>query len=621
MIAARSRPVGLLATIAVLAAWVNPAHGFDPRKYMAPNELRRGMKGFGRTVLKGVEITRFEVEVLGVMRNVYYARQDVILIRCSGAGLEHSGIISGMSGSPVYITDGEGENPRMIGAVAFGWTFNKDPICGVQPITQMLGIEGVSTTQPATTRSGAASVLRWREWLRVPGDECRFAAVFGPGPQPLAAAETPADPGGLGLRPLVAPIMVSGASPQTMSFLRDRLKDSGFEPVPSGGFGGGEEFGEVRLEPGSVLCVPLMRGDIHMDALGTCTEVIGDQVLGFGHAFFADGAVEMPMATGAVHTVIPSVLTSRKIGAAIETVGTLVRDENTGIFGRTGPTPRMIPCHVRVREPGRECEYRYECLQHQFFTPMLFGAAVYESLMAHQGLPLEHTLRYTIETAFEDLGTFRSSNIASQSGASAVAGDAMMPVAALLDNDFGKARVERMSVEIAVEPKAHAATIERAELARNRVKPGETLDVQVQWRPFRESLVTQSYTLKVPDDLPEGTYTLTVCSSRGHVMALQNEKPYLFRAESMKDMLDAMNFVARFRDDRVFLRLSLPTGGLSVGRDALPEMPSFRRRILADSKRTDVGQYTDALVVEYPAPFTVSGARSFTVQVDRKADQ
>ncbi|MGB9625679.1 MAG: hypothetical protein ACPMAQ_12555, partial [Phycisphaerae bacterium] len=151
-----------------LAAWVvlaapgllRASEASDRARYMGVDELRPGMKGFGRTVLSGTQIVTFDAEIVSVMRNAFFAGQDVILVRCKGAGLEHSGIIGGMSGSPVYITDENGRNPRMIGAVAFGWTFNKDPICGVQPIYQMLAIEGVSATQPATRPSasqGAAS--------------------------------------------------------------------------------------------------------------------------------------------------------------------------------------------------------------------------------------------------------------------------------------------------------------------------------------------------------------------------------------------------------------------------------------------------------------------------------
>ena len=111
----------------------------DRSRYLSPDELRPGMKGVGRTVMSGTQIDTFELEVISVMHNAYYAKQDMVLIRCSGLNLEHSGIIGGMSGSPCYIRDESGKE-RLFGAVAFGWTFNKDPICGVQPITQMMDI-------------------------------------------------------------------------------------------------------------------------------------------------------------------------------------------------------------------------------------------------------------------------------------------------------------------------------------------------------------------------------------------------------------------------------------------------------------------------------------------------
>jgi hypothetical protein len=591
------------------------AEAFDPAKYMPVSELRSGMKGFGRTVLAGTEIVTFDAEVISVMHNAFNAKQDVILVRCKGMGLEHSGIIAGMSGSPVYITDDKGQNPRMIGAVAYGWTFNKDPICGVQPIYQMLAIQGVSTTQPATDRSSASardripggtpgvsgeassrSSPRRRLQTLEPLSKGRFSTLFSAGPEMTAAAETGPAPDVAGLQPLATPIMVTGASRQTLGFLREGLEGSGFEPVLSGGFGGPDAGEKARLEPGSVFCVPLMQGDMQMTALGTCTDVIGEKALAFGHAFFADGEVELPMAAGAVHTVIPSVMRSIKIGTALNTVGTLVADEQTGIFGKVGPAPAMVPCEVLVRHPNRTDEFHYDCIQQPFFTPLLFSETVLNSVSDHANLPKEHTLRYSIEVAFKDLGVFRSSNITSQGGELPIAMEVSAPARALMNNQFGKAKADRVKVEISVEPVARLGTIERAEIARDCVKPGATLEVFVWWRQFRAPTLTKSYTFKLPDDIPEGSYDLTVCSSEEHVRALRAERPYFFRVESMKQMLEAMNFLAKFQDDRLYLRLSLPTGGMSLGRDNLPDLPSFRRRILADSKRTDVARYTDALV-------------------------
>jgi hypothetical protein len=327
--------VGLLVLVWVLPAWGEVDH----TRYMSPDELRPGMKGYGRTVMSGTKIEKFDVEVIAVMRNAYYAKQDVILVRCAGLNLEHSGIIGGMSGSPCYIRDDQGKE-RMIGAVAYGWQFNKDPICGVQPITQMLPISDVrdprngppgnptanqdkkSTKNDRPTEVSHGSGVDMGELMATWCDEAvakgsRFSifnddivkAHTGPSSQPAESEQ---------MAPLNMPVMVSGIREQTMSVLKKRFQKAGMEPVVSGAAGAYDKAkaGEVKLEPGSVLCIPFMTGDIMMEGLGTCTEVFGDRILGFGHSMFGDGSVELPISTGIVHTVIPSVMRSKRLMAA-----------------------------------------------------------------------------------------------------------------------------------------------------------------------------------------------------------------------------------------------------------------------------------------------------------------
>ncbi|MBN1491701.1 MAG: hypothetical protein JXA69_17440 [Phycisphaerae bacterium] len=616
----------LAVAVAIVAGLLSPrpatAQDLDLDKYMPVDELRRGMTGFARTVLAGTEISTFDVEVVSVMRNAFASNQDVILVRCKGAAVEHSGIARGMSGSPVYITDSAGRNPRMIGAIAYGWSFNKDALGGVQPIAQMLAIEKVAGANVGEAgKSESKQAWRVPQRPRIAPEDNRFGAILQgrlaeSAAPPAMPAATASD-----LCPLRTPVMTLGASPHTLTFMREQFEGSGLEPVASGASGDPGDFTDAKLEPGATLCVPIMQGDRSMAALGTCTEVIGDRVLAFGHSFYAEGSIELPMATGGIHTIVPSLMTSFKLGASANTVGTLVRDEYTGIYGRLGRGPAMIPCQVRVQEAGEEHTYNYELVHHEFLTPRMLGVALFESLFARRELPKEHTLRYTIDITFENLGAFRSANITSQRGAYGIAADATMPASMLMENEFGHARIERASMTVTVEPTARVAQLERAVLARDRVKPGETIEVQVWWRRFRADPVASTYTLELPDDLPDGDYELTVCSARAHVAALAREKPYLFRVDSMAQILEAMNLVAGFADDRVFLRLALRDGGLSVGKDVLPDLPSFRQRILADAKRSDVERYKEALVVEHPAPFTVDGSRSFTVKVDKQADQ
>src|SRR6516162_3573115 len=104
--------------------------GPKPDSYWQIDDLRAGMKGQGRTVMKGTKIESFDAEVLGILKNTSPGR-DMILCRLSGLNLEKTGVIAGMSGSPIYI-DG-----KLLGAVAYAWPFGKEPIAGITPFCQM----------------------------------------------------------------------------------------------------------------------------------------------------------------------------------------------------------------------------------------------------------------------------------------------------------------------------------------------------------------------------------------------------------------------------------------------------------------------------------------------------
>lgn len=626
----------------VLAIWTaGPALAeIDRSRYISPDELRPGMKGFGRTVLSGAKIDTFQVEVVAVMKNAYYAKQDVILVRCSGLNLEHSGIIGGMSGSPCYIVDEvTGGEPRMMGAVAYGWTFNKDPICGVQPITQMLSIPELRAPKPLATRpahaaepqasaSGGGGMDLGEMVARVwsdPIDEASCFSVLNDDIKRINGGKPRTEPMAGQLQPLSVPVMVSGASERTMSLMRSQLGRFGLEPVASGAASAAtrEAVGEVKLEPGSALCVPMMRGDMMMEGLGTCTHVDGDRVLGFGHSMFGQGSIELPLATGIVHTVIPSVARSEKLGAALETVGTLYGDENSGIFGVVGKSPPLIPMEVNVTDLRGRRSYHYEVISEERFTPSLLMMAAIESVYAHNEPPQEHTIRYDLAVEFEKLGTFKGSNFTSQRGTGGVAMDLAMPTATLMNAPFGKAKVKRASVNITVEEGSKAASFDEVLLNKMVFKPGQTVEARVRWFHYRRSpaYTNASYSLKLPDDLPDGTYTLTVCSPKTHLMGLRSEKPHLFKADTLPEALAAFNRLAAFPDNGVYLRLDLPSEGVAIDQTEMPELPSFRQKILADSRRTDIQKFSEALAVRHDTEFAVSGGQAFQIKVSRRADQ
>ena len=353
---------------------------FDPARHMRVSEVRPGMKGYGLSVFKGSKIERFPVEVLSILRN-FNPKSDVVLIRCDDPYLEHTGSIAGMSGSPIYLHDESGHD-RLIGAFAYGWPMAKDPIAGVQPIEYMLALPGARPTSTATTqpagsdrseRPSDASKAKndpaqrtvWsmqnvaREWRSPQGSRHLELAAGNHSGGSATLALTGNASGLPRLRPLATPIMVSGCSGQVMQALAGSFDSMGLTLLQSGGSSAPQDAPMIGLEPGSVLAVPLLTGDTDMTAVGTCTEVLGDRVWGFGHPFNNEGSVALPMGAGEVQGVVANLQTSFKLGSISQASGTLTTDGSVGVAGHIGGTPPTIPIAFRIQPADGTPEKTY----------------------------------------------------------------------------------------------------------------------------------------------------------------------------------------------------------------------------------------------------------------------
>ncbi len=481
---AMNKPGGLSAT--------NP----DPARYLFEDEIKPGMKGYGLTVMHAGKIEKFEVEVIDVIKN-FGPGQNVVLVRCSGLNLEHTGVIAGMSGSPVYLDN------KMIGAIAYGWSASKDPIAGVQPIRQMLSIptdrtEGDHTkTADASAWTGGSSLLRmagkrpgWSTLtanvVRRGGYGASFAALGG---FPGSIGSAPADKRAASLRPLATPVMVSGMSDRGLEMLARSLEGTGLVPIASGSagaslgtghaLGGAADVkpGDIELAPGSALAIPLLTGDLDMSAVGTVTEVRGKRIWAFGHAMLADGRTNLPIATGYIYSIMPNLVQSFKLGASFEPQGALVSDEQTGIVGMEGAAPALVPVEVKVQTSDGLVNktFQYELAQHPKLSPVIMGAALTESITAQRQLPKEFTARLTGEVTFEgaagaapttlqidDIGTPGSFDLS----------DVMLPVAILTDNPFGPLKLRSVNLQAKIEDVNRLTVIKSVTLNRTVVAPG-----------------------------------------------------------------------------------------------------------------------------------------------------
>src|SRR5277367_5422235 len=349
---------------AVLVCGAISGNAFASTAFFPLEEVRAGQHGIGKTVFQGDKIEEFQVEILGVLPNAG-PKESVILARLSGGPLEHTGVMQGMSGSPVYI-DG-----KLLGAVAMAFPFSKDPIAAIRPIGDMIraGSSSISTEAPEG-KSSIAEALRG-------GD---FAAALR-GPLQETASR---------LVNISTPLSLGGFTQRTVDTFSRSLESLGLEPRQGLSAGGRSTSGAETalgqpslIQPGSMISVQLMQGDMNIGADGTVTHVDGDQIYAFGHRFMAVGSTEMPFARSEVLTLLANVNTSFKISSPKELMGVISQDRDTAISGRFGRRAKMIPLDIDVHRSGKPMDtYRMTMVDDPLLTPLLMQIAVFSALDA-----------------------------------------------------------------------------------------------------------------------------------------------------------------------------------------------------------------------------------------------
>jgi hypothetical protein len=615
----------LLVPSAVLfadAAATAPATDlFDPARHMRVSEVTPGMTGYGLSVFKGTTIERFNVEVLSVLRD-FNPQYDVVLVRLSGANLEHTGSIAGMSGSPIYLKDKEGRE-RMIGAFAYGWPLMKDPVGGVQPVEYMLKLqhrEHPSTTRPGALPTTQISGSRADAGLGTSWDVSNSFVSFD---TMLARARTGVDDDNVTrMRPLATPLMTAGLSPKIIEQLTPLMKAYGMVPLQAGGSGGGSRNPvDAKLEPGSVLAVPLLTGDVEMTAVGTCTEVLGDRVFGFGHPFNNEGPIALPVGGGEIHGVIANLMTSFKLGALGKTWGTLDADEQVGVAGQLGVPPPMIPIDLDVKytDGSGERKYHFDAAWHTRFTPLLSAAAMTAAVTGVHDLPEFHTLDFDVTIEFANGEKVHLANDLVNASMPELFFEVGVPMMAAAQNPFERVSVKKVTGTVKITPEAHEATILWVNAPRLKFRPGETLKAYVNYRPFRASDAILPVEFDLPRDLPEGTYQLVISGWEQFVSDEKTAKPFRFDAESVSDVFAVLRDIASFRHDAVYMRLVRQPDGIAIGRTAMPNLPSSRREVLLGAGRSNTTPFVSSTTKIIKTSDLMSGSAEFEVIIDKNA--
>jgi hypothetical protein len=614
------------------APTTQPAHLFDPARHMHVSEVKPGMTGYGLTVLSGTKIDKFDVEVISVLKN-FNPQYDVVLIRCKDSRLEHTGSIQGMSGSPIFLKDQAGRE-RMIGAFAYGWPLTKDPIAGVQPIEYMLELPSAprvtsdvrrTTGQPPGKLEREPAPMIWslsdagllphlaRRSLHQGNSigEARSALVL-----TGDAEQTPR------LEPLMTPLMSAGLSAAVLDQLAPAFRANRLIPLQTGGAASrNPNEAPARLAPGSVLAVPLLSGDLDLTAVGTCTEVIGDRVWGFGHPFNNEGRVSLPMASGRVNGIIPNLQMSFKLGAMDEIRGTLTTDAAVGVSGSEGKPPPMIPIEIKVSpadgSPPRV--YHFKAARHPKLTPMICGAAFAGALSGSSELPQHNTIDYDLTLTFANGQSVRLANRSVNGTPPEIFGDAGVVIQAATDNPYERVMLQSISGSVKVSAQVRQAQVLDVHLPKSRYRPGEMMKAFVTYQPFRGEQGTIPVEMELARDLRPGPYQLVISDAERYFADEQEQEPFRLSAQSIGDVFSLLKDLAAVRENALYLRLLRQPDGVAIGRTAMPRLPSSRRQVMLGAGRSDTTAYLSSTVKVIPTDLVMTGAAEFTIQVEAGA--
>jgi len=514
---------------------------------MAPSELRRGMSGFGLTTFQGTAIDTFQVEVLGVLKGALGPRMDMILARLSGGPLEHTGLIRGMSGSPVYI-DG-----RLIGAIAYGWYFSKDPIGGITPIAQML--EVATRQDPTPNQYGKALDL----------DEETTRLLGGEGVSTLA--------------PLGMPIAVAGFSPRGRQVLRDALDAPGIELLDSPA-GRVLPDQEASIAPGASLAVQLIRGDYSAAAIGTLTWVGDGRFVGFGHPMFFLGAINLP-ATGAyIHQVIPIQTASFKLGTPTDALGAVRQDRLPAIAGTLGDAPDMLPVRVALRSAAGNRAFRCEVLRHPALSASFVRSVLFNSLETTEKIIGDATLRVRSHIALADGRTVEREQMYSSGIAplSAVI-DVVQPVDRLLNNPFAGLALDSLHFELEIGETLAQARITGLRLSPPDPKVGQQVSLQATLQPYRAEPVTERLALDLPAHLEPGPFVVRVGSGVASTGWEAARQPDAFVPRNAADLLALLERPSAA--DELVVEIFRAGPGFTINGRELPGLPPSALAVLS----------------------------------------
>lgn len=574
------------------AATQPPANaGFFPL-----SQVHRGLKATAWTVFEGSQPEPMDVEVLGVLRGARGPGQDMILVRLNGAKPEYTGVVEGMSGSPVYVGD------KLLGSLSYRiGQFSKDPIAGITPIEQMLGLRDLPAPAGGTTQT-----------------------AFNTAPGSPAA---PVDTGAMNFQAMDTPLVMSGFAPDAIKLWQDKMAGTSLAMVAAGGVGGSSDIdstvsaaAEATLKPGSAISAQLVRGDMEMAATCTITYIDPKQLLACGHPVLQAGTVSLPMTTADVVTTLSSPMNSFKIINTGQTVGAFTEDRESGIRGMLGTQAHMIPMHIAIDGPEGPRKVNVEVLDLPSLTTQAVLVVLYNSLLQTNESTAESSYHVTGSIDLADYPPAPLDLWASAGG--------MMPApmqAALMtgenftrlySNDARRGAIKSIDLKVQVIPRRLEVELVSARLiSGDMVHAGDKIEVEATVRPWQQAERNVRIPIRLPARLDSGNVRILVSDGPTLDRTLEQPQPTAKPANVEAVLAEAERTHSA---DRVYVSLLAPEPQASMEGNTLTTLPLSVANALESIRTThdaSLNGESAELAGEAPAGGVLSGYQILTVHI------
>jgi hypothetical protein len=605
-------PVALRKLLPTFLAALLLLTGFSLQADDAPaifplSQVQPGMKGVAYTIFTGDEIEKVDLVVLGVLHNAIGPKQDIILVQLLGEKAEHAGVVAGMSGSPVYF-DG-----KLAGALSLKLgAFTKEAIGGVTPIENMLDVgnapEPVANVAPQASGASTQST----------SIDSTFSAARIPLPENFAR-QTNAGAGQF-LVPIETPLITTGLYPETIAQFSKQLSAWGMTMMAGGTAAPSPE--DAQLKPGDMVGVELIRGDLSITPGCTVTTVDHGKILACGHPIFSFGNVSMPLARAHVVTTLASAMASTKIISTGGTIGTLTQDRVTAIAGHLGDGPPMIPVDVTLVNGAAQKQFHFEIIESPQLTPVLVAVATYNGIVGNTAYGEGSTLQLDGEIAIQGHTAVTLKDLFAPTdmpvpGGFFVATDVQSTFAQIYSNPYEVPHVSAIHLRVTALPERRAATIDDAWVEANEVRPGQTVNVKVQLRPYRGPAFVREFPITIPIQAARGTLQLVVSDAETVNRTVQSlAASSQGQLPGLEELIKLMN--REHQNDRLYATLLQPTPTLMIEDKVMPNAPASAINVL-DQRQSPGGARLlyQSTAGEWSVEMhqVISGERTLTITV------